>query len=250
MLFLGAHRQFSRLCWFLVIGFTSLVSAVSWYVTKPQRDAERFLRVLRRIQVNQTSTQDLDKLIRTIGPSGVELSCYPDLELLSRRIPPVGLPLPPTPDKPFELVFPRQQYECSYGFTVTNVALYRLHLSPPTEAIFSITTDSKRVVEMRFHTDISFGSMTESDPFGYWAFIDVDESVPSKTGRCKKPICEQRINVTPPGCPDGVLIEISPSAQLSERNRYLALNTGCFSKFGGCRSARELLPSESMAGFY
>jgi hypothetical protein len=114
------------------------------------------------------------------------------------------------------------------------------------EAFFSITTDRKRVVEMRFHTDISFGSMTESDPFGYWAFIDEDESLPLKAGLCKKPICEKRINVTPPGCPDGLLIEISPDAPLRERNDF-GPKHGVFFKIGCCRSARELLPSKSMA---
>lgn len=128
---------------------------------------------------------------------------------------------------------------------MTNTLLYRLRLSPPTEATFSITTDSKRVIALRLHTDISFGNLTGSDRFGYLAFIDVDERVPLKTlgfGFCQKPICEQRVNVTPPGYPHGVLIEISPSAQLSERNRFLALNTACLAKLGGCGSARELLP--------
>jgi hypothetical protein len=100
-----------------------------------------------------------------------------------------------------------------------------------------VTTDNKVATAKGFHSEISFGSMTESDPFGYFAYIDIAEG----PGFCEQPICVKGINITPPGYP-GVMISISSSAPLSERNRFLALNTACFARLGGCKCARDLLP--------
>lgn len=233
---------------FLIPAIASLVFGSSWYlVKKPQRDAERFLTVLRNVQVGQTSTEDLNKLVQTEGPAGVRLWCSPDLERLAHHFPVVGFPLPPSSDKPYEIIFPAlESYGCRYEFTVTNALLRRLRLAPLSGVTFSITTNSKMATAKGFHSEISLGNMTENDPFGYFAYIDVGEGREkmrlSADRFCDQPICVQRINVTPPGCPDGVRIGISSSAPLSERNRFLALNTTCFARLGGCKNAWDLLP--------
>jgi hypothetical protein len=116
----------------LISAVASLLAAGSWYLAKkPQHDAERFLRVLQRVQVGQTTTADLNTLVQTEGPAGVRLRCSPDLERLALHFPTPRFPMPPTPDKPHELTFPAlDSYGCRYEFKVTNALMHRLRLAP------------------------------------------------------------------------------------------------------------------------
>jgi hypothetical protein len=131
-------------------------------------------------------------------------------------------------------------------------------LAPLSGIIGNITTNDKVVTGIGFHSDISVGTMADCGPgstscnFDYLASIDVGQSLgpACRDARhnaiidncCNQPICARRINITPPGYPNGVMIGVSASAPISERNRVFALNTGCFSKIGGCKNERDLLP--------
>ena len=241
--------------WILVtLTVAGLLASSLWYlITNPQREAARFIRVLQRVQVGQTSTKELSDLIDGSRLGGVRLVCSPDLERLAKQPPTVGTPYPTTPGDPGTLVWAGPgPYECRYDFTVTNALLHRLRLAPLSGMTGNIITNDKVVTGIGFHSDISVGNLANCNigstncDFGYVAHIDVGQRMErmrlNAHRYCDQPICMKRINITPPGYPNGVMIDVSASAPISERNRVFALNTSCFTKIGGCKSEQDLLP--------
>jgi hypothetical protein len=77
-------------------------------------------------------------------------------------------------------------------------------------------------------------SVTHND-FGYIANI-IYRQIKGHPD-CGRETCVQKINHSP-----GVVVTVSSSVPLAERNHFLALNTACFARVGGCKNARDLLP--------
>jgi len=219
--------------WKLSAAFAAiaLLVASSWYAaTKPQRDADRLLRVLRVVQVGQTSTEELNTVIQRERLEGVGLTCSPDLE----HRPPIASFPSSTPDKPYELTFPETgSYRCLYNLKIRNTLLSRLKLAPLSGQFAYIWTDDKRTTGIELHSLV--GSSTTNHSSDYVANV-VYRQILGHPG-CGRETCVARINPSPE-----VAITVSASAPLFERNRFLAINTACFAKLGGCKSAKDLLP--------
>jgi hypothetical protein len=212
-------------------GVGLLVTSLWYLVTKPERDADRLLQVLRCVQVGRTSKEDVNKLVQTQGPAGVRLTCSQVLEQLAHRSPTVGF----SPSaKPREFPLPDHSgYQCIYDVQIRNTLLNRLRLAPLSGQFAYIWTDDKVATGVELHSLI--GRNITNDDFGYVANI-IYRQIQGRPA-CGQEACVEWINPSP-----GVVMTVSSSASLSERNRFLALNTACFARLGGCKNARDLLP--------
>lgn len=192
-----------------------IVLMTLWYViSKPRRDADHLLQALQHVQVGQTHAGELTQIFRETGVAGASPkgTCPPDVS----SSPSAGAP----------------GAECNYQLSVTNKFLNRLRLAPVAGIVANIGISGGTVTELQMFSSIGeYGNTADVQ------FFQV-EGHPTECGRLS---CVRRLNASD-GAPWKILITVSSAAPLAERNSLLGLRTSCFSKIGGCKNVRELLP--------
>lgn len=114
-----------------------------------------------------------------------------------------------------------------HQLVVTNKLLHSMRLAPLAAIVVNITADHGTVNSLA----VTF-AVGESGSTAPVHVFQVKGYLPGYGGN----ICIRD------GSPTKVDITVSPTASSDERNRFLDLNTYCFSKIGGCKDAHELLP--------
>ncbi len=119
---------------------------------------------------------------------------------------------------------------CTYAFEFTNKWLYRIHLAPLIRLTCTIVVTGERL-ESRY-CELSSGDGNAATSALVW----------------EKPTWESQrqelwVNRT---WSDGlwrVQIRLTPAASSSQRTLAYSLNLDCLSRIGGCKGAKELLPT-------
>lgn len=185
-----------------------IVIAAGWYVvTKPSRDSEVVLEQIQQVEVGKTSMEGLKQIIAQRGyPGKAEIRCFPD--------------------------------NCTYTFLTTNKLLHSLRLAPLSGVLTNVVVRNGVVRAIVVTSDIGdYGNLA------HLRFVQSFPDSPEHLSRfpCEQERCVKRLNASD-GSPWEVYITLLPSVPMAERNRWLALHTSCFSKIGGCKNARDLLP--------
>jgi hypothetical protein len=121
----------------------------------------------------------------------------------------------------------------SYQTSLTNEFLRRLKLAPIAGVIVNIGADKGIIDEMQI-----FWEVGESGNTADVRFFQVANHEPE----CGRKVCVKRRNGQN-GQPWSIQIDASPSVSSAERNKFLDFSTSCLSRIGGCKDARELLPT-------
>jgi hypothetical protein len=115
----------------------------------------------------------------------------------------------------------------SYDVEVENGLLHRLRIVPPTTVGITV---GMRNSGLRYITLVMFTGRKPETTTGIW----VQEWFGSGTGN------DFRVNAK--DRPSKATVEFSSAVPGAERERAFGLNTKCFVKPGGCRSAEDILP--------
>jgi hypothetical protein len=120
-----------------------------------------------------------------------------------------------------------------YGLTLRNDLLHSLKLAPIAGVTVDIGADKGIIDEMQIYWAIG-----ESGNTAEVRFFQVASHEPE----CGQKVCVRRWNGQD-GRPWKIQVDASPTTPPAERNRFLSFNTACLSRIGGCKDARELLPT-------
>jgi hypothetical protein len=217
-----------------VCGISFLVMA--FLMAKPQRDADRLVQVLERVQVGRTRIEDIAPALRRAGSvEGVKGGeCEADLNGPPRTKAPHPTDGNGGSPSPAEL-----QPVCGYALLVENKFLHGLKLAPITNIAVSIEASGGTVDQI-----ILWYATGEFGNIGVVHFI---QSVAGKVTTCGRDTCVGR-SYGSDGAVVRLNVQASADAPSIERNRLLQLNTRCLSKIGGCKNASELLPISEKGG--
>jgi hypothetical protein len=200
-----------------------------WYlITKPQRDAEHLVQILQQVQVGHTRIEALARSLREAGATSTSRNGTCQTLGDSFQSTPSGSPV----DSGRSSSSVGLGSECDYQVVVINKFLHRLRLAPTAGIVAHVDATSGTVAEMLVFSTIG--------DYGEIATINFSQ-VEGQITWCGRDTCVQRGNHSD-GTPMRTAVTISADAPPAERNRLLRLNTSCFSKMGGCKNARELLP--------
>jgi hypothetical protein len=210
-------------------GIIGLLGEGVYLITKPQRDAEHLVQILERLQVGHTRIEELAQAFRGAGLTATskEGTCQTDL----RRV------LEPTSSGPTVSSVASSLSgdtgpKCNYQLVIRNRLLHGLGLAPTAGIIADIGTNGGTAAEV-----LVFSTIGEHGEIADVHFSQVEGQVTW----CGRDTCVRRWNQSD-GAPMRLAIAISADASSAERNRLLRINTSCFSKIGGCKNARDLLP--------
>jgi hypothetical protein len=185
-----------------------ILVASGWYVvTKPCRDSQVVLEQIQQVQVGKTSMEGLKQIIAQRGfPGNAKILCFPD--------------------------------DCTYTFLAMNKTLHFLHLAPHSYLLTNIVVRNGVVTAIVLNSASGdYGNLASLN--FVQSFSDSPEYYPF---RCGQERCIKRLNATD-GSPWRIYVALLPSVPVAERNRLLSLNTSCLSRIGGCKNARDLLPT-------
>ncbi len=213
---------------FSILALLALGTAgCGWYlITKPQRDANRALSLLRKVQVGKTTMDELESMIADSGMRGtVEKRCAGDLERLVRHHETPGFPM----QGHYLPSIPKQDLKCDYIVYVENNVLRKAHLAEPAFVSTGIVVRNRVVTATDLMSDLKVDD--------YSLHILLAQGIPDSPElvSCRKDICRIRK-------PALISIFLSESVPISERNRFLSINTSCFSVRGNCMMLHDLLP--------
>lgn len=123
--------------------------------------------------------------------------------------------------------------ESSYSLLLRNDLLYHLKLAPIAGVMIHIGAEKGIIDEIQIFWEIGDSGNTAEV-----RFFQVANHEPE----CGRNVCVRRRNGQN-GRPWRTQIDAPPGASAAERNKFLDFNTSCLSKIGGCKDARELLPT-------
>ena len=225
---MGSPRVLKRLLLILIVVCGITVLAAVYLIVKPQRHAARVIQVLEQVQIDHTRIEDIAPALRRAGAVAGVKSGKCEVDLNGPRDPKTSRSPASNGGSPLPAELERV---CGYNLDVDNKFLHKLGLAPATTISVNIDASDGIVDQILFFLYI-----------GEWAHIGTlhfIQIVPGRATTCGQDTCFERYYSK--GSPR-IDIQVSADAPSAERNRLLNFNTRCFSKIGGCKDLRELLP--------
>lgn len=183
------------------------------------------INIVRQIRL-QTSQEAVSELVRKAGnPGHARIFCGAELKPKSGQ----GGVSSPVSDE--------ESSHCVYALEVSNVFQAALGLSRPSYFLINIDLDRQKVSRISVLSGIGAAESIAKIRIEEAPAEAIAVNAPSFSGD----LFVARWNQTD-GTPVKLKIYIKPGLDPTDRSRLYGINAACFSKIGGCRNARELLP--------
>ena len=191
----------------MIVAFIVFVVVCSYFISEPRREVTRFITEAAAVQVHTTTLGEFRNRLEQAHFRGAH-----EAEIEGMR---------------------------HVSFAKENTLLYRLHLAPRTVIGATVSFEGGTASEIYLRVEVVHRGEYGPRPEGPGAVV----SESTDSGKCRQHYdveVKKRYGV---GDRYWVTVGMDPCVSPQDRAKAFAVNTGCLTKIGGCKTVEDLLPA-------